>query len=220
MKVGPAKGALSCVITAGDLTTRNYSVRRGETLALVSRCAMMGATLVQIREKALEGRQLFQLVRSAVRETKETGIRVLVNDRFDIALAAGAHGVHLTSDPIPVEVVRRKTPEDFVIGISTHRLDELEGARESGADYAVFGPVFETPGKSGAEGPKGLETLRSVCEQLFPFPVLALGGIDAKNYRSALDAGASGIAAIRLFADPWDSGQVLGSISRYQKRAE
>lgn len=220
MKVGPEKGALSCVITAGGLTTRSYAARRADTLAHISRCALMGATMVQVREKALGGRLLFDLVSAAVREVGETDTKILVNERFDVAVAAGAHGVHLTSTAIPVDVVRRQTRKDLLIGVSTHSLDELKQAREKGADYAVFGPVFDTPGKSGVSGPKGLEQLRSVCEQSSPFPVLALGGIDGSNFEIALEAGAAGIAAIRLFYDRAEAERVFGMLSRYERQAD
>ena len=124
-----------------------------------------------------------------------------MNDRADVAAAAGADGVHLTTQSIDAATIRRMFGEDFLIGVSTHSLAEAEIAKEDDADFVVFGPVFATPSKENYGPPAGLENLKSVAKQLTPFPVLALGGVDVTNARECLRTGASGIAGISLFAD-------------------
>ena len=125
---------------------------------------------------------------------------VLVNDRLDVALAAGADGVHLGTHSMPVQVVRRVAPRPFVLGVSCHSLGEAQAAESGGADYLVLGPVFETPSKLEYGPPLGLEKLRIVTSRI-RIPVLALGGITVERVRPCLEAGASGIAGIRIFQD-------------------
>ena len=147
----------------------------------------------------MPARVLFELVTRAAEITRGSNTRLLVNDRSDIALAAGAGGVHLTARSLPVDVVRGFCGPEFLIGVSTHSLEEARAARDAGADFVVFGPVFETESKRGFGEPQGLDKLRQVTSELREFPVLAIGGISLDNFRACLEAGASGIAAIRLF---------------------
>jgi thiamine-phosphate diphosphorylase len=189
----PAK-PVRYLITRGDLTESNFSTEKLWTLGLIRSAAMVGIEMIQIREKALEARSLYELVTEAVRSMPGPETRVLVNERFDIALSAGADGVQLTSRSIPVADVRRQVPDHFIIGVSTHSIDEVLEARASGADFALFGNVFPTPGKGE---PAGLDELSEICTAAAPFPVIAVGGIDGSNVESVLDAGASGYAAIR-----------------------
>jgi thiamine-phosphate pyrophosphorylase len=144
---------------------------------------------------------LYELATRAAAITRGSNTRLLVNDRFDIARAAAADGVHLTTRSLPTELVRSTCGEDFLIGVSSHSLDEALEARAEGADFVVFGPVFETPSKQLYGEPQGLEKLREVTSALRGFPVVAIGGIDLDNAAECFRAGASGIAAIRLFAD-------------------
>jgi thiamine-phosphate pyrophosphorylase len=125
---------------------------------------------------------------------------VLVNDRLDVALGAGADGVHLGVDSMPVQVVRQVAPRPFLLGASCHSLREAVAAESSGADYLLLGPIFETPSKLAYGPPLGLEELRNVAAQI-KIPVLALGGITLERVRPCLEAGASGIAGIRIFQD-------------------
>jgi len=157
--------------------------------------------LVQIREKSLSARVLYELTIRATAIARGSTTRLLVNDRFDIARAAGADGVHLTSRSLPARVVRSICGEDFLIGVSTHSLQTALDARADGADFVVFGPVFATPSKQMFGEPQGLERLREVTNALKGFPVLAIGGINLDNAADCFRAGASGIAAIRLFQD-------------------
>jgi thiamine-phosphate pyrophosphorylase len=158
-----------------------------------------GVPLVQIREKSLSARVLYELATRAAAISKGSKTLLLVNDRFDIARAAGADGVHLTSRSLPTNVVREICDKDFLIGVSTHSLEEALSAREGGADFIVFGPVFETPSKQIYGQPQELEKLREVTSALHGFPVLAIGGINRDNADRCLRAGASGIAGISLF---------------------
>jgi thiamine-phosphate pyrophosphorylase len=127
---------------------------------------------------------------------------VLVNDRADIAAGAGADGVHLTTLSLEAAVVRQAFGERLLIGSSTHSVEEARRARDAGADFIVFGPVFESPAKKKYGPPVGLQALSGVARELAPFPVIALGGISIKNAAECLCAGASGIAGISLFSEP------------------
>ena len=187
------------LITKGEATDSNFEDERREILDIVRVAVEEKVSLIQIREKRLSARLLFELTVSVVELTGGSATRVLVNDRADIALAAKADGVHLAANSLPVAAIRRSFPENFLVGVSTHTLEEVVEASEQGADLAIFGPVFETPGKGE---PQGLAVLSGVCEKLRPFPVIGLGGIDETNYASVLNAGASGIAAIRSLNDP------------------
>jgi thiamine-phosphate pyrophosphorylase len=162
-------------------------------LADVAR-ARVGA--VQIREKDLDDRALWELVRTA-RALLPPETRLLVNGRLDLALAAGADGVHLPSDGLPVAALRRRFGREVLIGVSTHRVEEVAEAKREGADYATFGPVWETPGKGGGVGVR--ELARAAAAGL---PVLALGGVTIERFGEVASAGAAGVAAIRLFQRP------------------
>lgn len=180
-------------ISEGDATAQNFDQKKQDIVRKVRNASGFGIGLFQIREKALGGDLLFDLASAAV-EAADNGIRILVNTRFDIALAAGAHGVHLPSDAMPVDRVRESVGRDLIIGVSAHSLDDVMDARSGGADFAVFAPVFESPGKIETQG---LVKLREVSSAAAPFPVLALGGVDESNVDEVLAAGASGYAAIR-----------------------
>lgn len=168
----------------------------------IRRAVTAGAQWIQIREKDLDARSLVKLARFAVGETRATGARVLVNDRLDIALAANAAGVHLGEKSLPLETViewRRSTGRsDFLIGVSCHSRESARAAGRCGADYIFFGPVFATPSKAAFGAPQGIERLREVCASV-EIPVLAIGGVNLENANACLEAGAAGIAAIRLF---------------------
>jgi thiamine-phosphate pyrophosphorylase len=168
--------------------------------------------LLQIREKQLRVNILYKLSASAAEIIRGSVTRLLVNDRSDIAFAVGADGVHLTTQSLPADVVRRTFGDDFLIGVSTHSLEEAEGARRRGADFVVFGPVFNTPNKRQYGEPQGLESLERVATALSPFPVLALGGVTIGNVAECILAGARGIAAIRMLSDPSGLQQVVNEI--------
>ena len=164
-----------------------------DVLDCIARAAADGVELIQIREKDLHGRDLLALTRAAVAAVSSRPTRILVNGRADIALAAKAHGVHLPSESIPAFEWRGILPPEFLIGISCHSTVEIRDAE--GADFIVYGPVFASPGKGSCVG---LDALR-IAAGSTQIPVFALGGITQENAQSCIDAGAVGIAAIRLF---------------------
>ncbi|HEY0544206.1 MAG TPA: thiamine phosphate synthase [Pyrinomonadaceae bacterium] len=188
-------------ITNGQATTQTLAVDTERLLSLVRAAVRARVSLIQLREKNLPARALYELTQRAAAVTAHTATRLLVNDRADIAHAAGADGVHLTTRSLKAEVVRRAFGADFLIGVSTHTLSEAREARDGGADFAVFGPVFETPSKNSYGAPVGLEALRAAAETINPFPLIALGGIALENAASAIKAGARGVAAIRALSD-------------------
>ena len=187
-------------------TTTTTPPRNSESftrlLALVYEAVAARFSLIQLREKNLSARDLYQLTLACAAITRGTETRLLVNDRADIAQAARADGVHLTTRSLETRIVRRTFGKDFLIGISAHSLTEAQAARDDGADFATFGPVFETPSKRQYGAPVGLVQLQEAANALSPFPLIALGGITKENAIETLRAGASGIAAIRLFDDP------------------
>lgn len=171
-----------------------------ELLSRVAEAARSRIDLIQIREKDLPTRALGDLVSRALASLAGVGTptRLVVNDRLDVALALGAHGVHLGTRSLPARAVRRIVPAEFLVGVSCHSLDEAREAEAAGADYLLLGPIFETPSKLPYGPPLGLDALKKVTAQC-QVPVLALGGITVERVRACLDAGAAGIAGISLF---------------------
>ena len=162
--------------------------------------ARAGVHLIQIREHDLDGGDLLRLVRRSVDAVAGTRARVLVNDRLDVAIVAGAHGVHLRADSMPSDRARRLVPPGFLVGRSVHGVEEARVEGGSGAvDYLVFGHVFDSRSKPGL-GPAGLHALDAVVHAT-TVPVLAIGGVSAGGARAVAAAGAAGIAAIGLFSD-------------------
>jgi thiamine-phosphate pyrophosphorylase len=175
-----------------------------EKIEAASRC---GVEWIQIREKDLEARQLCGMIEEAKRRVA-VGVRIFVNDRLDVALSAGADGVHLGERSLRVADVRRFLWEragdgKCSVGVSTHSLQAVRDAEANGADYAIFGPVFATSSKLAYGVPQGVERLGEVCGAT-KIPVMAIGGITAENAGRCVGAGAAGIAAIRLFQDADD----------------
>jgi thiamine-phosphate pyrophosphorylase len=172
--------------------------------ALVKRvrtAAAAGVHLVQVRERDLDGGPLTRVVAACVEAVRGTSTRVLVNDRFDVALAAGAHGVHLRGDSFPAPRVAARAPAGFLIGRSVHSVAEALAAAEADAlDYLIFGTVFDSGSKPG-RSPAGLGELSRVAS-VTRIPVLAIGGITAENIADVMAAGAAGAAAITMFDMP------------------
>jgi thiamine-phosphate pyrophosphorylase len=164
-----------------------------DSLDVAGRAAADGVEMIQIRAKQLSTRDLMELARGAV---AIPGARILLNTRTDVALACGAHGVHLPAGSIAPSTVRRIAPTGFLIGVSCHTIDELRAAENEGADFAVYGPVFASVTKSVV--PIGLEALRWATSSV-RLPVYALGGVTAGNTPLCIEAGAVGVAGISLF---------------------
>jgi thiamine-phosphate pyrophosphorylase len=171
----------------------------------IEQAVRAGADWIQLREKDLQGRSLFELAARSIATCAASAgkqVRVLINDRLDVARAAQAAGVHLGETSVPAgEVTRwrnRAGRSDFLVGASCHSLEAAAQAAADGADYIFFGPVFATPSKQAFGPPQGLPELESVCRTV-SLPVLAIGGITPQNAGACFRAGAAGIAAIRLF---------------------
>lgn len=178
--------------------------------------AAAGIKAVQIREKDLEDRPLWDLARLA-RAALPPPARLLVNGRLDVALAAGADGVHLPSDGVPVAPLRERFGPGVLIGRSAHRIEEVERARDEGADYVTFGPIYPTPGKGPPVGLAELE--RAVLSAgVAGLPVFALGGVTLPRFGELARAGAAGVAAIRLFQNIPDLTEVARAAREHFSR--
>lgn len=194
------------LITDGEATAQNFPVKSVEILKLVETAAASKIDLIQIREKNISAKLVFELASKAVRITRHTSTKIFINDRADIAQATQADGVHLTSTSLPMKIIRQNFPENFIVGVSAHSLDEAVRARDEGADFVTFSPIYKTPSKAQYGEPQGLEELRDVCRKLNPFPVIALGGIDETNFSPVLESGAAGFAAIRFLKELFKRG--------------
>jgi len=178
-------------------------------LAALARAAQGGLCAVQIREKDLDDRAVYGLTVLA-RSLLPPAVPLLVNGRLDIALAAGAGGVHLPADAPPAAALRARFGPDVLLGVSTHHLDEVEAARRGGADYVTFGPVYPTPSKAACGPPQGVEALARAAA--VGIPVYALGGVTLSRLAEVASAGAAGVAGIRLFQPPFDLAVVLRAV--------
>jgi thiamine-phosphate pyrophosphorylase len=153
---------------------------------------------VQIRERDLEARDLADLTTDAVRLTRRTHTRVVVNDRLDVALACGADGVHLRADSVAVRTVRAMTPRGFLIGRSVHSQEEAAAAAD--ADYLIAGTVWPSDSKAQGHPILGVKGFAAIARAV-TVPVLAIGGVTVDRVREVTAAGGAGIAAIGLFVD-------------------
>lgn len=186
----------------------------------VDRAAQAGVDWVQIREKDLPARNLVDLTRTAIRicdsASARNKMRVLVNDRFDVAWATRAAGVHAGETSLAIRVLAEARDaarlKNFIVGASCHSLEGALKAAEAGADYVLFGPVFETPSKASFGAPQGTAKLAQVC-QAVSIPVIAIGGITIENARACRASGATGIAAVRLFQEAGDIGEIVAALT-------
>ena len=178
--------------------------------AYITRAVEAGIDMVQVRERDLSARDMLYVADAARAAAKDRKTIILINDRSDVAACAGA-GVHLTTRSMTADVVRRAFGPSMVVGVSTHSLEEAQEAERRGADFVVFGPVFETESKRVYGPPVGLDALASVTARV-RIPVLAIGGISLTNFRETFDRGAAGVAAISLFAHAEDLTRVVRAI--------
>jgi thiamine-phosphate pyrophosphorylase len=183
-------------------------------LSVVRAAVGAGIDLVQIREKDLGTRALLGLADPVLELARGSATRIVINDRLDVALAVGAHGVHLGSQSLPAAKVRPATPPDFEVGVSCHSAEEVWAAEESGADYALLGPIFPTASKQRYGPPLGVHVLRRAVGGSDGIPVLALGGITVERARECMDAGAGGIAGISIFQQCDSLAERLAAVRR------
>jgi thiamine-phosphate pyrophosphorylase len=214
-------GSLLYYITDRSAFTGDERARRRKLLDKIAQAARCSVDYIQLREKDLQARALewlardaMQIIRNLRAEKPTLQTALLINSRIDLAIAVGADGIHLRSNDISPEdartiwrqahkcgagtLARENSPQDPLISIACHSQQEVARAVNARANFAVFAPVFEKKDLPGSR-PAGLETLREACR--YRIPVIALGGITAQNAKSCLEAGAAGIAGIRLFQD-------------------
>jgi thiamine-phosphate pyrophosphorylase len=176
-----------------------------------------GAVVVHLREKDLGGRELLSLTRALLGACEAAGQLLLVNDRIDVALAAGAHGVHLPSAGVPPAEARRLLGPSRLVGVSCHGEEDVRRALAGGADFATFGPVFDTPSKRSYGAPVGLAALRAAAR--IGLPLIALGGVDIASAPAALASGAHGVAAIRAWLTAPDPAQAVAALLAATRRS-
>ncbi|MGA9996677.1 MAG: thiamine phosphate synthase [Pyrinomonadaceae bacterium] len=169
----------------------------------VMRLSDGGASFVQLREKLLSPREFYREAEEALRVARERGVRVIVNDRVDIALALGADGAHVGQDDLAPEAARRVLGEEAIVGFSTHNIEQAMEAARLSVDYIAIGPIFATSSKEDPDAVVGLDGLRRVREAIKDLPLVAIGGITRENAREVLAAGADSVAVISaLLAEP------------------
>lgn len=157
-----------------------------------------GASLVQLREKHLSPQDFYRAAEDALRIARERKMRLIVNDRVDIALAIGADGVHLGQDDMPPAAARELLGTQAIIGFSTHSIEQAREAMRLPVDYIAIGPIFNTSSKENPDACVGLDGLRSVRQTIGQMPLVAIGGITSETARAVLDAGADSIAVISM----------------------
>lgn len=177
------------------LVTDRHQARERSLPAVVEEAVAGGITAVHLRERDLSTRDLAILARDIQTCTRRHDVRLIINDRIDVALALNLDGVHLRADSLPVTTARRLLGPHRLIGVSTHSLADVRQANEDGADYVVFGPVYQTPSKRAFGPPLGLDALAAACEAS-RLPVLAIGGITRERIEEVRRRGAAGVAVI------------------------
>jgi len=226
LRPGRGSSPLLCYVTDRRALAAEPSL--STLIHKIREIAVSGVDWIQIREKDLPPKELAALAQEAlpVSGTSPASLRVLINDRVDVAIALRAGGVHLGHRSLPIVEAKRiiadakrnrVVAEDFLAGVSCHSLEEARVAERGGADYIFFGPTFATPSKEEFGAPQGVERLAEVCRAI-TVPVWAIGGITVETTGACRAAGAAGIAAIRLFQDAADPRAIVDSI-RHASRA-
>jgi len=175
--------------------TQNSKLKTQNLVAAVRQSLRGGVKAIQLREKDLDTQELLKLAYKMRKVTAKYGARLFINDRFDIALAAGADGVHLTQNSIPADAVRNVVKKKLLIGVSTHSLQEAREAERTGADFITLGPIYRTPSKLKYGKPLGTDVLKDVSRKI-KIPVFAIGGIRNHKVKEVKQSGAYGVAMI------------------------
>jgi thiamine-phosphate pyrophosphorylase len=204
--------------------TRNYlrlylvtdrDLARGRSLReVISAAVDGGVTAVQVREKELGTRRFLNEVRALMQLLEGSGVPLFVNDRADVAIAAGAAGLHVGQDDLPAEVARELVGPGMRLGVSVGTPAEARAALAAGADYVSVSPVFLTPTKPDADSAVGLEGVRRVRQAAGEAPVLAIGGIDGTNAASVIAAGADGVSVVSAIMSAEDPSAAAAALSR------
>ncbi len=155
-----------------------------------------GATLVQLREKYASQKEFYKAAKEALEIARKQNVKIIINDRVDIALALQAGGVHLGQDDLPPEHARKILGDKAIIGFSTHSLEQAARAVELPISYLAVGPVFTTRTKENPDETVGIEVVKRVREAIGDFPLVAIGGITSENFQKVLEAGANSVAII------------------------
>lgn len=199
------------------VVTDTYIQNRFDHVELARFAAEAGVSVVQFRDKQQFPAAMLSSIRGMNSVCKEHECSLVVNDRVDLALAAGADGVHLGQDDLPIKNTRTLLGEKALIGGTASNLEQARQVQEEGADYVGFGHIFQTETKQKDYEPRGLESLREVTGEL-RIPVIAIGGINAKNIEQIMNAGAGGFAvssAVCAAGDPLEAAQRL--VELYQR---
>jgi thiamine-phosphate pyrophosphorylase len=171
--------------------------------ALVQQLIAGGATLIQLREKHTSPREFYEDAEKAVEIARARNVKIIINDRVDIALTLGADGVHLGQEDLPPAEARKILGENAIIGYSTHSIEQALEAAKLPLDYIAFGPVYDTRTKENPDKTVGLDGLKWVREAVAGFPLVAIGGINSANLQPVFEAGADSAAIISdLFTVP------------------
>lgn len=163
-----------------------------------------GATFIQLREKHLSPREFYQSAKEVLDHTRGSEIKIIINDRVDIACALRADGVHLGQDDLPPEAARRILGEEAIIGFSTHNIDQAIAASKLPLDYIAIGPVYQTKSKENPDPVVGIEGLKTVRRAIGDFPLVAIGGINSESAQTVRQSGADSIALISCLLTPAD----------------
>lgn len=200
--------------------TRDSSLVTCKLLDAVEDALKAGIKAVQLREKDLPIRDLLVLAYRMRELTSRYNAKLFINDRVDVAMCAGADGVHLGQSGIPVHAVRKIVGKGLLIGASTHSIEEALTAEKEGADFITFGPVYATPSKLKYGQPVGISPLRDVSRRL-SVPVFGIGGIRQDRVKEVLDTGAHGISVISgIFGGADVRGAALGFLASIKKGEE
>jgi thiamine-phosphate pyrophosphorylase len=204
VSVFDTRRGILCLVTNGQRIAAHTRVvgRPVEDLLVeqVREAAWAGVDLLQIREQNLESRDLYRFVERCVEASAGLPARIVVNDRADVALGAGAHGVHLRADSYPADRLRAIAPSGFIVGRSVHDPDEAAAVANSGVvDYIIFGTVFASASKATGHTATGTEGLAAAVAASRPVPVLAIGGVSTESAPAIRATGAAGLAGIGLF---------------------
>lgn len=176
----------------------------------IDKACEAGLKAVQLREKDLSDRELFELAEKLRKITDRHQTRLFINDRTDIALMVGADGVHAREDSMPIDEIKKVNNNDLWVGCSTHSLESAKQAEEKGADFILFGPIFDTPSKRKYGRPKGVVALQEII-QFMKIPVFAVGGINLDNAERCLEYDADGLAGISSVMSAKEPAEVLSS---------